>query len=167
MQGRWWIEESTLANPPDRQVLLVPLFQLPNPATTSFWIVTCFVLHIALLLLLKFWNWTFVSQVCSSSVPIGNLHCVFINSKSSMLLHSLVKASYLSNVLIQAFQVFLPKCERIGVFLTTPCFTTTACGRCGVMEPGTSTNAQNVNLSVVTHFPSKNYIHTCIYRHIQ
>ncbi|XP_045713667.1 protein adenylyltransferase SelO-like [Phyllostomus hastatus] len=54
----------------------------------------------------------------------------------------IVKASYLSNVLIQAFQVSPPKCERISVFLTTPCFTTTARGRCGVMEPGTSANAQ-------------------------
>lgn len=48
------IEENMLANPPDRRALHVPLFQLPNSVTTSFWMETGFVLHTALLLLLKF-----------------------------------------------------------------------------------------------------------------
>lgn len=52
--------------------------------------------------------------------------------------------SHLSNVLIQTVQVSPTKFKRIGVFLATLCFTTTAyCWRC-VVEPGTSKNVHNV-----------------------
>lgn len=80
-----------LHNPLDTWVLLVPLFQVPNSATTSFWMAKCFILHIAPLLLLKkllkldiqvkFTMALYISDTCTVTSQFSQLN----------ILHSIIK----------------------------------------------------------------------------
>lgn len=142
------IGETTSDSPLDRQVLPVPFSAGTKLCNNLFLEVMRSVLHIAPRLLLK--------KLLKHD--LGSLQCLctylkpascFHNSKSSTYFTAPSELSYLPDVLIQAFQISPTQLKGIGVFLTAPRFTVTERGRCCVMEPGTSTNAQNVSLSVI------------------
>ena len=125
----------------------VRFLQFPNSAITSFWMGMC-TASSTLPISLSFrkhpetgHSWikfaTSLDVIWKAALSVTILRNQRYFTAPSEL-------SHLSNVLIQTVQVSPTKFKRIGVFLATLCFTTTAyCWRC-VVEPGTSKNVHNV-----------------------